>query len=80
MEQACDGESEDGKFTERSAMFEAIIGAISARIEEGMLEILKAVVRMFSPRLDLVELVRQVGSEDGGDMGEDMTAFFCEGV
>lgn len=81
LQAACGGEAEDWKLTEKSAMFESIIDAISCQDEERMVIILKAVMGVFLPRVGLTELVRQIGAEDGGDgdMGEEMIAFFVRG-
>lgn len=75
----CDGAaSQDWQFTCRSAMSESIVDAISAGQEAGMWNVLKAVLGMFLLRIDVMELVRQIGSGEGG-MGKEMRAFFMRG-
>ncbi|RDI81103.1 hypothetical protein Vi05172_g8977 [Venturia inaequalis] len=77
LEEACGGDgSPDWKFTRRSAMFEVIVDAVSNRDPKDMTTVLKAVMGVFLPRLDIIELIKQIGNEG---MGEEMVSFFVRG-
>lgn len=55
----CGDEAEDWKLTERSAMIESTIDAISCQDGARRLDVLKAVIGLFLPRVGQTDLIRQ---------------------
>lgn len=80
LKDSCDdpNEVDDWKYATKAPMFDAIIESLIFQDEDRMLDTMLSLLQTFLPRVNLRELLRQIGrmQREGRDMGSEMTDFF----